>query len=220
MPRTIVLLALIVASQVAAQPTVIQGPKCTGIIHGIVYDLSGQRAVGVRVIAFPVGVQLGALLPTTNADHDGLYRFDHVCHGKYTVMADDPQAGYPSTFPDQNEFLYGTQTRTVRLNLWHRRAELPVHLPPKPGRVLLHVRHSQMDSEIHKFSVRFKVPGQRRSPEESMDFDNNDQYEIPVPSGKSVLVLVRAEGYKEIAKSIFVDSGTLAVLDLSIEQIN
>jgi hypothetical protein len=220
MSKTIVILVLLVVSKVGAQPTAIRGPKCTGIIHGVVYDLSGGRAQGVRVIAFPVGVDLGAFLPTAKADRNGEYLFDHVCHGKYTVMADDPKAGYPSTFPDQNEFLYGSPTRTVRLNIWRRRAEFTVHLPPKPGTLLIHLNASQTDTELQQFHVQLSVNGQHKSPEERLDFDHNDQFEIPVPPGRNVVLDVKAEGYRDISKSIFIASGDRLVLDLSVEPAN
>lgn len=219
MPRTIGLLVLLAAFRLSAQPTVIQGPKCTGAIHGVVYALSGERTVGLRVIAFPVGVDLGALLPTAKTNRDGEYRFEHVCHGRYTVMADDPGAGYPSTSPESNEFLYRTRTRTVTLNFLHHRAELAVYLPPKAGKLLLHVFRSRTGSEIRKFSLTLRVPGQRRCPEESMDFDNNEHGKIPVPSGKGVVLLVKAEGFKEVSKSISVPSGSRTILDLSVESI-
>lgn len=218
MLKAIVPFVLIVASSVTAQP--IQWAKCAGIIHGVVYGPSGEHVVGVRVVAFPVGVPLGVLLPKTKTDQRGEYLFEHICHGKYTVMPDDPEAGYPHTSPGQNEFLYGTRTRTVTLSSLHNRAELPVNLPARPGILLLHVRDLQTKSEIHRFHLALKVPGQRISPDLGMYFDMNDDNGIPVPSAKAVVLVVNAEGYKDLSKSISFVSGATATVELSVEKIN
>lgn len=224
MIKTTIIFLLAMTSRAGAQnvtQSVIQGPKCIGVLHGVVYEPSGQRAMGVRVTAWPFGVDLGAVLPDATSDKNGEYRFEHVCHGKYTVIADDTKAGYPSTFPDGSEFLYGTRIASVRLNALHRDAELAVHLPPKPGRVLLHIRDAETMSEILKFELKLSIPGQRRTPEESIQFgDSAADCEIPIPSGKDVTVHVKAEGYKEVSRSILVPSGAQTTLNLEVESLN
>jgi hypothetical protein len=172
------------------------------------------------VIAWPLGVDLGAVLPDATSDQNGEYRFEHVCHGKYTVTPDDAKAGYPSTFPDGYEFLYGARITVVRLNAFRRRAEIAVYLPPKPGRLLLHVVNSETKSEILKFVLRLRVRGQRRHPEESMEFSGIvKNSEMPIPSGKDVTVSVNAQGYKGVSRSILVPSGTQTTLNLEVEPL-
>lgn len=214
------LLSLMLAVKVSAQSVIqsaIQGPKCTGVLYGIVYSPSGHPAIGAKVTAFPVGVDLGALLPDATADQNGGYRFQHICPGKYTVIPEDPKAGYPIYFADEFEFLYGTRMKTVGLNWLHRQAELPVHLPPKPGRVLLHVRDSQTNLEILKFSLKLNVPRQHRLPELTMEFDTFvGEREFNIPPGKDVILQVKAEGYKDASRMISVLPGTHENLDLRV----
>jgi len=219
--KSVFSLLLIAGQHVVAQPTAIQSPKCGGTIHGVVFDLARKPTGGISVVAFPLGVDLGALLPSVKADQNGEYQFEHICRGRYTVIAEDLRAGYPIHSPYQEEFLYGTRVIAVRLNWLHRQAEISVHLPPKPGSVLLHVRNSKTNSEILKFGVTLRVVGQRRFPEEIFGFtDNPDDREFIVPPDRNMIVLVKADGYKELSKSISVNSGTRTIVDLDIEPID
>ena len=220
MKKATVLLFLVVTARIRGQSP-LQRPECTGIIHGIVYALSGQPAPGVKLSAVPLGVDMAVFLPTVKSDQSGEYRFEHLCRGQYAVVPDDPTAGYPVASPYLNEFLYGTRMIAVRLNWLHRRAELPVHLPPKPGSMLLHVRDSKTNTEIRKLKARLRVPGQRRFPEISFECDDNGRdCRYLVPPDKNVILLVNVEGYKEITRSISVVAGTQTILDLNVERLN
>ncbi len=220
MAKTVLLAFLVLAARVGGQ-SAMQEPKCAGIIHGVVYAISGQPAAGVRVTAYPLGIDLAVFLPTARADLKGEYRFEHLCHAKYTVIPDDPKAGYPFTSPYMNEFLYGVPAKSVRLNLFHPRAELPVYLPLKPGTVLLHLRDSETNSEILKFGVKFKVLEKRRLTHETIEInDNMNVFEFLVPPEKDVILLVNVEGYNELSKLFSVVSGTQAILNLNLERIN
>jgi hypothetical protein len=213
MVKTVFLWFLIGAAQVGAQ-SVIQRPGCSGTIHGVVYSLSKRPAAGVQVLAFPMGIQLGAQLPTARADQNGEYRFEHVCHGTYSVIPDDPEAGYPRIFPEENEFLYGTAARTVRLTSLRDRAELRVYLGPKPAIVLLHVLDSKTHSEISDFTLKLKVPGQGPNAELRIGFYANVDRHVNVPSGREVVFKVKAAGYQELSQSISTHSDAETTLKL------
>jgi len=196
----------------------IQNSQCSGVIQGIVYQPSGQPLVDAIVVADPVGVDLGVLLPDTRTDQNGEYRFEHLCNGRYAVILDDPRTGYPTTSPYQNEFLSGMPMITVRLNWFHKRAELPVHLPPKPGRVLLHVHDAKTQSELERFNAILRVPGRPHFREESFSFDESPgDREFSVPPGQDVILLVKVEGYKDVSNRVHVDSGSRAIVDLDVE---
>ena len=136
------------------------------------------------------------------------------------MIPEDPKAGYPIYFADEFEFLYGTRLKTVGLNWLHRQAELPVHLPPKPGRVLLHVHNSQTNLEILKFSLKLNVPRQRRLPELTMEFDAFvGEREFNVPPGKDVILQVKVKGFKDASHTISVLPGMHENLDLVVEPV-
>ena len=207
---------LIFVVSVNASP--IQYADCDGIIHGTVYDLSGHRVPSIRVIAFPVGVALGVQLPREKTDKNGEYRFEHICHGKYTVFVEDPEAGYPHASPEENEFLYVTPMKTLRLSRYHERAEFPVYMPQKPGILLVRIHGSQTKSEILEFAVNLSIPKQRKPNWESLYFSEEmTSREFSVPPGREFVLRVDAEGYKELSKRISVASGAMESIDLSLE---
>ena len=51
---------------------------------------------GIRVKAWPLGINLSALLPTAKTGLGGEYRFEQVCPGRYTVLPEDKEAGHPN----------------------------------------------------------------------------------------------------------------------------
>jgi hypothetical protein len=217
--KIVCFLLLTLSFRIGAQ-SVIQRPECTGILHGVVYDLSAKHAVGAKVTAWPLGVDVEGFLPNATADEKGEYRFEHVCKGKYTVIPEDINNGYPSISPYGYEFLYAVQTKAARLNFFHRDAEIPVHLPPKPGLMLLKISNAQSHSDIQKFKVILRVPGQRLSPEASMSFDANvKNREVAVPSGRTVAVRVSADGLGEFSRSVFVHPGGQIDLNADMEPL-
>src|SRR6266568_1148621 len=225
MTQSAVILFLVLSIQGHAQ-SVIQSPHCNGVIHGAVFDLSGQRAKGLNVVAWPLGVDLGALLPRMETDQEGEYRFQNVCPGRYAVMVEDKKAGYPHSSPLFNEFLYGVRIAEVKLTAKHSQVELPGYLPPKPG--LMHVRVSNRETkaEILKYSVKLRVQGQRRTPEAGFEFDPMmKDHEIEIPPDRDVIFHVTADGFREWTESaghgklLRVPSGTDATLEVELEPL-
>ena len=202
----------------------IQSPQCNGIIHGTVFDLSGERVKNLKVEAWPLGVDLAVVLPNVETDDAGEYRFQNLCSGKYTVIPFDQKAGYGYSTPYLNEFLYGTRIAEVRLITKHPQAELLVHLPPKPGFMEVLLINRETKTKVLTFTVKLKVPGQHRRPEAAFDFDMQMSDDtIPIPPDNTVIVHVTADGFHEWSQSaghgkrIRVPSGTYATLEGELE---
>jgi hypothetical protein len=225
MTKRAVILFLVLTVRLHAQ-SVIQSPECNGVIHGPVFDLSGERVKGIKIEAWPLGVDLSAVLPTVNTDQEGEYRFENVCPGRYTAIVEDKKAGYPASSPTLNEFLYGTSIAEVRLTAKHPEAELPVYLPPKPGFIQVHIINGNTKAGVRKFSVKLKVPGQHIAPEISYESDAIlEEHEIQVPPDRDVILRVTAQGFHEWSESarhgklIRVPSGTESTLEVELEPL-
>ena len=82
------LLSLLFAACLAAQQPAQPAPK--GMVYGTVFDQNGQPAKHLRLAAEPFGVGLGTMLPTTETDANGNYRFENLAPwGRWTVYAVD-----------------------------------------------------------------------------------------------------------------------------------
>src|SRR5579863_3066767 len=91
----LVLISLVLASSIAdAFAAGVTHPSCKGVIHGIASDDRGQPVAGIRLTLDPLGVDLGYMLPDTQTNGAGEYRFEHVCPGRFTVLVDDEWGGY------------------------------------------------------------------------------------------------------------------------------
>jgi hypothetical protein len=135
---TFVLGLFFVASNNGIAQSAIQAPRCSGVVQGIVSDRAGQPVRGIKLVAWPLGLDLATLLPTTETDLAGKYRFENVCRGRYTVLPDDKSMGYVNPSPNLFDFLYGCRVAEVKLVSQNALAILPIQLPPQPGR--MHVR--------------------------------------------------------------------------------
>lgn len=199
---TIVLILIHMTANNSFAQSAIQSPSCSGVIHGIVSDRTGQPVGGITVVAWPLGVDLGAMLPRLKTNQGGEYSFEHVCPGRYAVLAEDAEAGYPDSSPYLFEFLYGRRTAQVKLTAKHSLAELPVQLPPQPGRIKVFVTDRVTGVEITKFTIEMIVPGQHHSPEIKYEFSPEiHDREIEVPPDKDVIMHVTADGFREWSAS-------------------
>lgn len=204
----------------------VQSPECNGVIHGAVFDLSGERVKGIRVEASLLGVDGSFVVPYAKTDQEGQYRFENICPGRYAVVVADEKTGYPDSSPEINEFLYGSPITEVRLTAKSPQAELPVFMPPKPGFVQVHITNRETKTEVLKFSVNLKVAGQHKRSEISFEFDADmKDREIMVPPDKDVVFRVTADGFHEWRESagpgtlIRVSSGTKTMLEIELEPL-
>src|SRR5215469_4372437 len=218
------ILVLLVSVRVHPQ-SVIQGPECSGVIHGAVFGRSGHRMKGITVVAWPLGVDLAALLPSVATDETGEYRFEHVCPGRYTVVVEDKNAGYPDSSPAMNQFLYGGHTAGVKLTAKHPQVELPLYVPPKPGLMEVQVSNGETKAEVLKFTVKLTVSRQRRR-EAAFEFDPKVRdREIQIPPDQDVILHVTADGFREWHESaghgklMHIASGTQVPLEVKLEPL-
>lgn len=225
---TVVLgLVLITANSGFAQ-SAIQGPRCSGIVHGIVSDMDGHAVKGIVVVAWPLGVSLATMLPTVKTDLAGEYRFENVCPGRYTVLPADASMGYPEDFsPYLFEFLYGHRVTEAMLTSKNALAMLSIQLPPKPGRMHVHISDGTTNAEILEFTIELKVPGQQLSPAMKYVFSPEiKDREIEVPPNRDFILHVTAKGFHKWSDSIGsrkvvrVPSGTEATLDAQLQSLN
>ena len=109
-------------------------------------------------------------------------------------MVEDEKAGYPRSSPYLFEFHYGHRVAEIKLTA-RNALELPVRLPPKPGRIQVFVTDQGTGVEITKFTIEMIVPGQHRSPKMKYEFSPDiHDHEIEVPPDKDFIVRITADG--------------------------
>src|SRR5690348_7051858 len=182
-------LIFVTTPNAAAQST-IQNLQCNGILHGIVSDQQGRPAPGIKVDAWPLGVDLGMVLPEATTDEAGEYRFDHLCPGTYTVVPDDEFSPY------QFEFLYARRLPEAKLTDKELGGEISVQLPPSPGKLDLQVGNRATNQRITTFTAEVRVPGQRHLPWIKYDFDDRtSECEVAVPPDRNFVLHIRSDGF-------------------------
>ena len=117
----------VVVVMAASAPAGITDPSCSGILHGIAKNAEDQPVPGIRLVLWPIGIDLDYVLPTATSNQAGAYSFEHVCAGRFTVLVDDERAGYP---PKLWSYLLGYK-REAKVTTPRLRIELPVVVPPK-----------------------------------------------------------------------------------------
>jgi hypothetical protein len=139
----VVVLVLTVAAAAQAHPK-------HAYIYGRVFGLDGQPERNLGVTAKPLGVALGAALPHTKTNDAGEYRLLVPWWGKYTVCAEDEEAGY-SVFATGCD---GPHALEVEITPEHTQAELNLTLPPKAGFLEIHLSNRQTGEKILTMLVR------------------------------------------------------------------
>lgn len=220
MQRLVALLATLIwgVPALSGNQNPFQRPECNGVIHGTVFDLSGERIKNLKVVAWPLGIDLAVTVPEAETDQTGEYLFQNVCSGRYTIVI----AGKYS-YPYLNEFLYGSAASEVRLTAASPQAELPVYVHPKPAIARIHVTNQKTKAEVLRFSVKLRIPEQQISPEISFEFDSTiHDHQVPLPPDKDVLLHVYAKGFHEWHESagrgklMRLASGSQAALEVEL----
>jgi hypothetical protein len=204
----------------------VQSPQCAGVIQGVVSDNQGQAVRGIKVVAWPLGVDLSVMLPNVRTDEAGKFRFEELCPNRYTVLPDDEKSGYPNISPLLFEFLYGRRVSEVRLTAKQVSAELPVQLPPKPGRIHVRVTDRTTNAEVQKFTIRIVVPHQRHTPKIEILFSPEiSDRDITVPPDKDFVLRIIADGFHEWSDSVgshklvHVEASAQTMLDAQLEPL-
>lgn len=178
----------------------------------------------LTVVAWPLGVDIGMFLPHTKTNKAGEFCFEKVCPGKYSVLPEDKNAGYPNSSPYLYEFLYGYRVKNAELTDKTAEVELRVELPPKPGHLFVNVVNQKTKADIRQFTVRVKVFGQSKPRWMEVKFDPTiDNSEMLVPPDLDLFLAVTADGFrkwKNGSKSrglLRIPSGTQTTLDLELD---
>lgn len=173
----------------------IQSSACHGLIQGTVSNYAGWPTGNLRLVAYPLNVELGVLLPTTTTTRDGRYRFQNLCFFSYAVFPHDRRVGYSFVGPSEFSFLYGRPAPQISLTSEHPSANLRLLLPPKPGRIHIRVV-DEGKTRLRKFKVKLHVRGQSVSPDLESWFDEQvKEDEILVPPNEPFNMLVTAGGF-------------------------
>jgi hypothetical protein len=194
MKTTLVFVGFLLAAAVAQQH---DEPPPKGVIYGIAIGQDGQPAKGIGLTASPLGVVLAAVLPHTKTNDAGEYRFENVpWWGRYTVYAEDEEAGYSSfsTGPA------GDSSPEVELTPEHPEAEFEVHLPPKAGFLHIHLTNRRTAAGISGMRVAVMPMENPESLLFTMSCYSN--HVVLVPPDKNLLLHVTSDGFREWDESV------------------
>ena len=194
--KTPLFLAGLVSLSVVAAQNQDQSPNI-GMIYGAVVAQNGTPAKGLKLNAEPLGVALAMALPWTKTNEDGVYRFEHLPLGRYTVYAEDKEAGYSifSTGP-------GGPGRPpeVELTAGHPGANLNLHLPPPAGFLLFHLTNQSTGAPIS--GVEVTVTSAESPPKPIFSVGQSSSEPVLLPSDKNLLLHVTSWGFREWNQSV------------------
>lgn len=207
------LLAAFLPAQKPEQPA----PK--GVVYGTVFDPNGQPAKHLLMAAEPFGVGLGSMLPTTETDDNGNYRFENLSEwGRWTVFAVDEKQGY--SYYTEGHSLSGPAPQAT-LSPQHPEAKFDVHLPPKAGFLYIHLTN-QKTGELIK-AIEGKVASQEDPSHPILTMGYLSGRALLVPPDKDLLIHVTSPGFLEwnqslgIGYPIHIASGASLQLDISLQ---
>jgi hypothetical protein len=164
---------------------------CSGIVHGVASNSENQPVHDVQVMLWPIGIDLGYVLPRTTTSAAGEYWFEHVCTGRFTVVVDDEGAGYP---PSIWSYLLGDK-QGADLKPDHQLIELPVVVPQKAASVFFAARDSRTKTPVRTLEVKLKTS--KAGMYDWITFNHNSSEPLLVPSNTDLLCRVVADGYRE-----------------------
>jgi hypothetical protein len=212
---TLVCLPILIAQNQATQSSY------RGEIYGTVITTEGTPAKGLTLNAQPLGVILATPLAWTKTNDAGAYRFDHLQWGRYTVYAEDKEAGYSifSTGPSG----LGNWPE-VEITAGHPSAEFNVHLPPPAGFLIFQLANRSTGAAIS--GVEVTVMSGDATPKLIFSGGFSLPDPILVPSDRDLLLHVTSWGFKEWEESvgagrhIRIAPGSRVTLDVQLEASN
>jgi hypothetical protein len=157
-------------------------------------------------------------LPHVKTNNAGEYRFENLHWGRYTVYADDEDAGYStlSTGPSGDG-----HPAEVELAPEHPEAEFRLQLPPRAGFLRIHLTNKQTGAVISGMEISVMPRENPESPLFGMGCDSNEV--VLVPPNKDLLLHVTSWGFREWDESVgrgkplHLSSGTRLTLDVQLE---
>jgi hypothetical protein len=219
MKTTLVFVGFLLLATAVAQQHDKPHPK--GVIYGIAIGQDGQPAKGIGLTACPLGVPILAKLPQVKSTDKGEYRFENLpWWGRYTVYAEDEDAGYSSFNTGQAGDSHPSE---VEVTPEHAEAEFKVYLPPKAGFVQIHLTNRRTAVGISGMRVAVMPMENPDSPVFTMSCYSN--HVILVPPDKNLLLHVTSDGFREWdesvgkGKPIHLPSGTRLTLDVQLDAL-
>jgi hypothetical protein len=208
------LLAAAVAQQQGETPP-------NGTIYGSVIGQDGKPAKGITLVAGPLGVGLGARLPSTKSNDAGEYRFSNLpWWGRYSVYAEDDDGGY-SPF---STGLGDNDPSEVELTPEHREAEQRVVLPPKAGFLHIHLTSRKTGATIS--GMRVSLAAFENPEKQLFSMSCYSNHVVLVQPDKNLLLHVTSDGFREWdesagrGKPLRLSSGTQLTLDIQLEPLD
>lgn len=206
----IVVLVLAVGAAGQAHPT-------HAFVYGKVFGLDGEPERNIGVTAVPLGVALAAVLPHTKTNDAGEYRVPAPWWGRYTVCAEDEQAGYSSFATGCG----GPHAPEVEITPEHPQAELNLTLPPKAGFLEIHLSNRQTGEKIPTMLVRLTSA---ENPDKLLYSTSRDSNKVILLSpNKDLLLHITSRGFEEWDESagngepIRLTSGERVKLDVQLD---
>lgn len=193
-------------------------PGAKGSILGHVVDQNNQPARGIVLEATPLGGMLATVLPSAKTDENGNYRIAAPWWGRYTVYAEDQNAGYSLFATGMSNPDHPAE---VTISPDHPEAEFNFQLPAKAGFLHFHLTDAKTGSPIHGIEVSVSLAEQPPRPIYSSGTSADKPF--LVPSDKDVLIHVTSRGYKEWdqsagkGKAIRLAPGAKLSFDITLE---
>jgi hypothetical protein len=219
MRTTLVFVGSLLLATAAAQQHDKPHPK--GVIYGIAIGQDGRPAKGIGLTAIPLGVPLGTMLPHVKSNDKGEYRFESLpWWGRYTVYAEDEDAGYSHFSTGQGGDSHPSE---VEITPEHAEAEFNVYLPPKAGFVHIHLTNRRTTVGISGMRVVVMPMENPDSPLFTISCSSSQV--ILVPPDKNLLLHVTSDGFREWdesvgrGKPIHLSSGTRLTLDVQLDAL-
>jgi len=147
--RTILLLAAAIALSAVTAQSQGESPNIR-VIYGTVVAIDGTPAKQLTLNAEPLGTRFVMSLPRTKTNDAGVYRFDQLPFGRYTVYVEDKKAGF-SIF--STGVAGAGRPPEVELTEQHPQAEFNVHLPPPAGYLFFHLTDRSTGAPISGIEV-------------------------------------------------------------------
>ena len=188
----VVVVVLLMAPMAAASaPAKITDPSCSGILHGVAANAENQTVPGIQLMLWPIGGDLGYILPTTTTNEAGAYWFEHVCAGRFTVVVNDERAGYPQEIWS---YLLGYK-HEVEVTPEHLRIEIPVVVPPKAALLDVVARNGRTNAAVPTLQIKLKTSKVKIYDWITINYNSSEP--LLVPANTDLLCRVVADGYRE-----------------------
>jgi hypothetical protein len=197
-----------------------------GVIYGVAIAQDGQPVKGLGLTAYPrlaageSSIAVGGILPHTRTNQVGEYRFENLELRKYTVCANDEEAGYAASAGCNRD---GSHPVDVELAVEHPEAEFRVYLPPRAGFLKIHLTDRKNGTVVSAMRIEVTRADAGRSLILRMSGESN--HVVLIPPDQDLLLHVSSDGFGEweesvgTGKPIHFASGTWLTLDVQLDPV-